>query len=416
MRGGTCDIVIISNSPGELSSWVKVTSQRLKEKRPDLRIILVLVPCPYASGKEVQVAEKFPSIDIVVPPSRFLQFLFLGKLPPGYKPSHRGVVVFLGGDYWHAAGMAWKLKYPAVAYTTRAYAGLSRYFRHIFCPYESIKEELEKQGVPPEKLVVAGNLMVEGVKPTMSREEGRRKWNLAPDLLTVGIFPGSRLYHVQDSLPVFLKVAEEIKEQVPGVQFVLGLSPFLTVDEIKDCLKSPDTPIPGSGGSVSNSGAGYRIITEGGLPVQILESGQYDAMNVSDLVLTIPGTNTAECAYLGRPMVVASSWKARIPRGGLGFFINSLPIGGFRRAVMHRMLEQLKYMSLPNLIAQSPIVPEVMVEDRAEEITGVAVRLIRDGEGRQKMSLRLREIMGETGAVEKITGTILNLIEPREAT
>ena len=315
MTPASRDIVIVSNSPGELSSWVKVTADRLKQKNPDLRIILVLVPCPYASGREMDVAGRFETVDVLISPVQFLQFMFLGRLPEGYTPSKQGIVVFLGGDYWHAAGLAWKLKYPAVAYTARPYVGLQKYFRYIFCPYQSVRDKLEKQGVAPEKLVVVGNLMVEGVKPTMTREEGFSRRDLDPERLTLGIFPGSRLYHMQDSLPVFLRVAEEIHREIPDIQFILGLSPFISIEELQDGLKDPDPPIPGSGGVVSNSGAGYRIVTDEGVTVEVLESDQYDTMNMADVVLTIPGTNTAEVAYLGRPMVVAASWKARIPPG-----------------------------------------------------------------------------------------------------
>ncbi len=415
MTSTPSDIVIVSNSPGELSSWVRVTANRLKEKSPDQRIILALVPCPYASGREINVAESFDTVDIVLSPAQFLQFIFLGRLPAEYTPAKQGIVVFLGGDYWHAAGLAWKLRYPAVAYTARPYVGMQKHFRHIFCPYQSVRDQLEKKGVDKDKLMVVGNLMVEGVKPTTSREEGFRRWGLDPEILTVGIFPGSRLYHMQDSLPVFLKVAEEIHREIPKVQFILGLSPFLSIQELTDCLRDPQTPIPGSGGQVSNSDRGCQITTACGVKVEVLESDQYDTMNMSDVVLTIPGTNTAEVAYLGRPMVVAASWKARIPRGGLGFFLNSIPMGGLRRAMILKLLEKQRFTSLPNMIAGEAVVPEVLVENKAEEITKVALDLIRDKDRQQALSERMRRIMGGSGAVDRITDAIIEIINSQEA-
>ena len=405
------DIVIITNSPGELSSWARVITNHLKSKMPDSRIIIVLVPCPYASGKEVKIARSYDPVDFVFTPGDFLKYFFMGKTPDGFKFADEGIVVFLGGDFWHAAGMAWKLNYPAVAYTARSNSGWNSHFKYIFCPDERIHEGLLKLGVPESKIRVVGNLIVEGVKPKCTREEGLSRWNLDPNRFTIGILPGSRLYHMQDSLPVFLKVVEELKEHDPDIQFLLGLSPFLNIDEVKETAQNPQSPIGGVTGSITNSGAGLKIKTQGGIQIPILQSLQYDLMNMVDLVLTIPGTNTAECAYLGRPMVVVSSWKARIPMGGLGFFMNSLPIGNLRKNLYEKVLRRIKFTALPNMIAQKKIVPEVIVNEEAGEITKVVLELIKDKNKMKEISWELKKTMGKAGAADKMTDSIINILK-----
>lgn len=409
------DIVIVTNSPGELISWTRVVTDSLRERIPEARIVIMLVPCPYATGREEEIARNFPSVDYVFSPGEFLQCLLFSKTPGDFKFSKRGLVVFLGGDFWHAAMLSWRLKYPALAYTARSNSGWNSHFRYIMCPDERTHRGLQNLGVPEDKIKVIGNLIVEGVKPTCARKECFEKWGLDSNRFTVGILPGSRLYHMQDSLPVFLQVAEEIQQAEPNVQFLLGLSPFLNLEEVSKTLSDPHSPIGGTSGKLTNSGIGMKIRTKGGTVIPVLQSLQYDLMNMADVILTIPGTNTAECAFLGRPMVVVASWKAKIPQGGLGFVMNSIPLIGFRKWMYERILARIKFTALPNMIAQRKIVPEVIVDEKAEEITKVVLELIRDEQWREKISEELKHVMGKAGAAGRMSDIIIQVLNESES-
>ena len=60
------DILILSNGPGEIMTWVLPVVKALRQKlNHDLRISLVLSPCPHATGKEAEIAASFPEIDRV---------------------------------------------------------------------------------------------------------------------------------------------------------------------------------------------------------------------------------------------------------------------------------------------------------------------------------------------------------------
>ena len=54
------DILILSNGPGEVTTWVRPVVKALREKlghnREQVRISVVLSPCPNASGKEAAIA------------------------------------------------------------------------------------------------------------------------------------------------------------------------------------------------------------------------------------------------------------------------------------------------------------------------------------------------------------------------
>jgi lipid-A-disaccharide synthase len=405
------DVVIITNSPGELSSWVRVTAEKVRKKSPGARIVVMLVPCPYASGREVEIASSFGEVDLVLSPREFLGYL-LGQSVSKYVPSSRGVVVFLGGDYWHALLMSRKLGFPAVAYTDRP-SSWGRYFRHVCVADERVKASLIEAGVPHEKVVVVGNLMVEGVRPIMERATALEQWGLRADALTVGLFPGSRWYHVQASLSPFLRVAEDLAAQATAsapVQFALGLSPFLTQQELCSSLqRQPEPYLDGQSGRLMPEGAGWVVRTEGGLRIPVVQKQQYDLMNLSDLVLTIPGTNTAEIASLGRPMVVAMTWRARIPRGGLAALLTWMPMQNFiRRRLLKGILKKIRYTALPNQIAQREVVPEVRVEWEAGEISRVAADLLQNREWREEMGTELKSLMGNGGASDRVADIILD--------
>ncbi|MFM7192875.1 MAG: lipid-A-disaccharide synthase, partial [Microcystaceae cyanobacterium] len=95
------DIVILSNGPGEVTTWVKPVVQALRERlghdRDRLRISVLLSPCPHAMGNEAQVVQKYPEVDRVLTSRDFFAFLLRGYTPENWDWRSPGVVLFLGG-------------------------------------------------------------------------------------------------------------------------------------------------------------------------------------------------------------------------------------------------------------------------------------------------------------------------------
>lgn len=402
------DFVIITNSPGELSSWVRSTTHSLKGIAPHCRIIIVLVPCPYATGREIDIALGFPQVDLVLSPKDFLK-ISVGLEKGPFIPSRKGIVIFLGGDFWHALWIAKKLKYPAVAYAARM-SRWNKYFELLFVNDERVRQNLIRRGIPMEKIEVVGNLMTDGIRAETQKRSALESWGMGPENLTVGLCPGSRLSHVRETIPIFLRVAEELKENIPEIQFLMSISPFIQLDEIEECVKiSSFQGIEGSCGVLRQSDSLWEIITRQGVRIKLMKNQQYEAINASDLVLTIPGTNTAEIAALGRPMIVSFSWRARVPRGGLGSLLNVIPLQWtLRRTLMHMAYKKLRFKALPNQWAGREIVPEVALERKPEEITRVAIELLKDNVRRERISQELKECLGGSphGAAEKIAHRI----------
>ena len=77
------DIIILSNGPGEVTTWVRPVVRALRDKlgndRDLVRISVILSPCPNASGKEVQILQSYPEVDRVQDAKHFSKFLVWGK-------------------------------------------------------------------------------------------------------------------------------------------------------------------------------------------------------------------------------------------------------------------------------------------------------------------------------------------------
>lgn len=376
----------------------------------DVRVHIALVPCPFAAGTEYEYARALPGVQKVLRPNESLK-LMLGW--PGFKPSPGGLVVFLGGEMWHASTLARRWGVPSLAYTTRA-TRQARPFTRLALAHADLIPQLAKKGVTTPAEVV-GDLMVDGVSLTRSRTEARRELGLRPDARVVGLFPGSRSVHLRAALPVFLRAAEMVAERHPGTEFLVVLSPFVNLAAAQQAL---DHPI-----SIGTERAYGRVgltslTTDRGVTVHVTQGRPHESMQALDLAISVPGTNTAELACAGVPMVTVLSSRAPLPRGGLGGLVELLPVGSLKERF--RQKEYLKFpygVAQPNLRARRKFLPEVILGDSLVELAEVVSGLLVDDERRAQLSHELRDLMGSTGAgarlVEMIRGT-LGLAAKRE--
>ena len=99
LNNETSDLIIITNGPGELASWVKPAVNIIKNSENPPRISIFLPPCPFSSGQEERIARDIAGI--VLNPVEFIKFLMVGKTPD-FKALKKGIVLFLGGEPLHA--------------------------------------------------------------------------------------------------------------------------------------------------------------------------------------------------------------------------------------------------------------------------------------------------------------------------
>ncbi|MEW6106640.1 MAG: hypothetical protein AB1563_09820, partial [Bacillota bacterium] len=217
--GRRAAVVVVANSPGEISGWARPVVERLRalEARvvpafDGLAVVVVVPPCPFASGREAEVAAAIPGVDAVVAPSEYVKYALFGVVPKGLRPlaGGPGIVVHLGGDPMHSALLARRLGYPAVLYSDRT-AGLVGSFARFMVEDARVEAKLRKKGVPAEKVTIVGNLMIDGVKADLDRDAARAVLGVGANAPLVCLMPGSRRQQISYAMPFFLRVAEIVK-------------------------------------------------------------------------------------------------------------------------------------------------------------------------------------------------------------
>lgn len=354
------DIILVANSPGELSALVKPVAETLHKKIRDARIILVLTPCQYTSGKEIEYIKTIRGISEIIPQTGYSKWI-LRNNKPKINFNTKGVVLYLGGDLAHAILVSKKVKYPAYAYVQDR-AGWTGSYKKFFVPDTEIKKKLKLK----KKVKVVGNLMVDSI-------ETMKKWAPRKDVIT--FLPGSRNWQINHTTPIYKKIIEHIRAEMPQINFQLVSSPFIKAKPIK----------------------GVKTV---GL----------DEVYNSELVITIPGTNTARLAALGMPMLVVFPLDNPdvIPLEGLPHYIGKIPYLGskFKRVLVDTLNKRIKYFALPNMKADREIAPEIRGVIDPASVALKAIGLLKDYGQRKKMSNDLKKVMGEPGAADKIAEEI----------
>jgi lipid-A-disaccharide synthase len=169
------DILILSNGPGELTTWVRPVVEALQnvmgDDRPTYRVSLVLSPCPNASGKEVEIARRYPGIDRIQGAEHFFPFLLFGKTAEDWDWYKQGVVVFLGGDQVYPILIGKRLGYRTIIYgewDTRWHRWGDRY---------AVMNDTLIQKVPKRyahKFTVIGDLMASAAKAEKAEDSSQR--------------------------------------------------------------------------------------------------------------------------------------------------------------------------------------------------------------------------------------------------
>ncbi len=395
------DVVILVNGPGELSSYVKPTVDALHERYPQFGITIVFTPCPYSTGKETEIAKSLPGVTKVISANEFFMWMLRGRLPEGIKFSSTGAVVFMGGDVLYGKMIAKRLKYPAVAYS-EAYAKWPKIYKKFLVPDRLIYEKFKKQGYPEDQIKIVGNLMVESVKAVKGKDQVFSELGLDKGKKLVAFLPGSREFQIQYTLSFFSEVASNIEALNKDCQFVFIISPFLKQDLLKKHL----------------SKAGLQNINDrikyNGTSIKLIFSGQHDVIAASDLAITIPGTNTAEVAVLGTPMIVVFPEKSSelIPLEGIYEIIGKIPLIGyiFKKIYVKILLLKTRFFAIPNIKCGREIVPEFKGDVQPKTLAETAVLLLSDAKKLDEMSHLLRSSLGDPGAAKRITEEINEVI------
>lgn len=409
------DVVLTANSPGEVAAWLAPAVEGLRRVAPHCTISVFVPPCTFASGAECAVVAAMVGVDGVYGPREFVKFVLWGARPEGFRPGSIGAVCFLGGDLLSAVLLSRRLGLPAVAYT-EGRVGWNKSYRRFFLPDERARRRALHRGACPEQLEVIGDLMQDAVRPICnSRSEIRELLGIPDNRLVVSLFPGSRPFELRFMLPFFLRTAERLVQETESPPyFLLSVAPFADDEAFAHAVKegaNSRMQITAMEPSACGPATSAWWLNSGTLSVAAYKGMQYDIMLASDLALTVPGSNTAEMAFLGLPMVVVLPLNRaeEIPLEGISGLIGRLPLVGrlLKRAAVLAAAERIEFAALPNRKAGRLLVPEVRGHIDPEDVLAPAVALLCEPERRQELGQQLREAMGQAGASDRLAEAIV---------
>jgi lipid-A-disaccharide synthase len=219
--------------------------------------------------------------------------------------------------------------------------------------------------------VFVGHPKADSLPEIVDVDAARDKLGLG-DEPVVAVLPGSRGSEVSRLGPYFAAAAASIARDVDGVRFVTPIAS----KRLRPVFEA----------AIAASGVTSRFV--------LTDGGSIDAMAAADVVLLASGTAALESALLQKPTVAA-------------YKISRLS------AIIVRLIGlKNRYFTLPNLVADEPLIPEIMQEELTPEALARAVtELLEDAPRRAALSRRFATLRSELalGADERAADAVIKL-------
>src|SRR5687767_5086194 len=218
------------------------------------------------------------------------------------------IVYYVSPQLW-----AWR---PGRIQTMKA--GVDRVL--VIFPFE---EEIYRRADVAAQFV--GHPLVDLATPGQPRASFLRDRGLVPEAPTVALLPGSRRNELERLVPAMAPALAMIRARVPDVQFTVACAPNMEERQFAPLVSA----------------------AEGCSRLVLVHGRSDDVIASSDVAITASGTATVQCALHERPMVVVYRLSPLTYRLGKPFV-------------------SVDMYAMPNLVAGSRIVPE-LIQDRSEE-------------------------------------------------
>jgi len=385
------DLIIFTNGPGEVSTWVIPVVEWIKSRenlRNAYRVILVIHPCQFASGTEHIVAKSLYGIELVINPGDYLKIILTGYKRKRYFFSKEGIIFSLGGDLMHPVLFKKRLKgrHKLYAYTNNC--GWERHYEKIFVRNDYIRNKFLDRGVSQDKIKIVGDLVYSSLKFENNREEVRSRLNISDDEKSLVFMPGSRDFEVNNMLPVFLKVIDELTDKIKNVKVFILKSPYVSYELLEKALlnggniKEAET----ISGKLKTSDIDNHHFIEfsRNKSIVILEGGlDYWGMGI-DFAVTLPGTNTIQLAYRKIPALVISPLNKPevIPIEGISGILKWIPLIGqvMLKVAVKKYVKKFPFASLPNIYEDEEVFPELFGVIKTNDITKRLIEIFEEKE------------------------------------
>lgn len=169
-----------------------------------------------------------------------------------------------------------------------------------------------------------GHTMADAIAIEPDKAEARQQLGIDKNVPLLAVLPGSRRSEVAGLLPIFTETMAKVNAKLHPCEFVIPAANTHRKKEIDEYLASS---------GVSQS-----------LTIHVVEGQSREAMIASDVILLASGTATLEAMLCKRPMVAAYKLSP----------------------ITYRIMQRLykpAYFSLPNLLADDALVPELLQDE-----------------------------------------------------
>jgi len=227
----------------------------------------------------------------------------------------------------------------------------------------------EEHNVPVE---FVGHHLADEIPEHVDKFQARRELGIPEHARVVALLPGSRASEVERMGKVFMHAAVFCLEQDPGLLFYI---PAANSDRYRQLH--------------------HQLNDYVDFPIQLFNGNSHKVMAAADVLLLASGTVTLEALLLKKPMVVTYKMAP------LTFKILS-------------WLVKTPYISLPNLLANKLLVPELLQDDATpEKLSAVIMNYFENPEETQVLCNTFADMHGilKRNASERAATAIAKLID-----
>ncbi len=215
----------------------------------------------------------------------------------------------------------------------------------VLCIFPFEKTMYERYGINTH---YCGHPLISQLPERADKQEFFKKHNLDINKKLVSIFPGSRVFELKQLMDVFIKSAKKLQNSHPDLQFCISHAPNLDDKVFNKYLKGTD--------------------------IKVIKGENHALLSSSDALILASGTVALEACLYQTPMIIAY-------RGPWLFYF------------IYLIVRCIKKVSLPNIIADKMIVPEIIQgKVTVQNITYQIEKLLYNNSYRENMINQLGEV------------------------
>jgi len=224
-----------------------------------------------------------------------------------------------------------------------------------------------------------GHPIIDIIRPTLSPDKIKTKYNIPKDTKIIGLLPGSRSKEIKYLLPILIKSAKLIKKRIKNAFFII---PMTSASFSKES-------------GISETAIRKKIKSElEGCILTIDET--YNIFQILDFAIIASGTATLEAACSMVPMIII--YKVSLLTELVGRIMNRLP----------------DIFGIPNLIMKRREIPELAQKDaNPVKISSELFKLLENEEKlnrQKKFLLEIKKRIGDSGATGRAAKIVMEFL------